>query len=54
MRFGSAWPGANFDLIDKNTEISPGIHLITLVSDKPGTLELRELSLAIDLSLIHI
>ena len=48
MRFGSAWPGANFDLIDKNTEIAPGIHLITLVSDKPGTLELRELSLAID------
>ncbi len=48
MRFGSAWPGANFQLIDKNTEIAPGIHLIALVSDKPGTLELRELSLAID------
>lgn len=48
MRFGSAWPGANFQLVDKNTEIAPGIHLITLVSDKPGTLELRELSLAID------
>src|ERR1700758_2301220 len=46
MRFGSAWPGANFQLIDKNTEIAPSIHLITLVSDKPGTLELRELSLA--------
>jgi 7,8-dihydropterin-6-yl-methyl-4-(beta-D-ribofuranosyl)aminobenzene 5'-phosphate synthase len=47
MRFGSAWPGANFRLIDKNTDIAPNIHLITLVSDKPGTLELRELSLAI-------
>ena len=46
MRFGSAWPGANFQLIDKNTEIAPNIHLLTLVSDKPGTLELRELSLA--------
>jgi 7,8-dihydropterin-6-yl-methyl-4-(beta-D-ribofuranosyl)aminobenzene 5'-phosphate synthase len=46
MRFGSAWPGANFQLVDKNTEIAPNIHLITLVSDKPGTLELRELSLA--------
>src|SRR5260370_1893734 len=46
MRFGSAWPGANFQLIDKNTEIAPSIHLIALVSDKPGTLELRELSLA--------
>jgi 7,8-dihydropterin-6-yl-methyl-4-(beta-D-ribofuranosyl)aminobenzene 5'-phosphate synthase len=48
MRFGSAWPGANFQLIDKNTEVASGIHLVTLVSDKPGTLELRELSLAID------
>jgi 7,8-dihydropterin-6-yl-methyl-4-(beta-D-ribofuranosyl)aminobenzene 5'-phosphate synthase len=47
MRFGSAWPGANFQLIDKNTEIAPNIHLLTLVSDKPGTLELRELSLAL-------
>ena len=48
MRFGSAWPGANFQLVDKNTEISSDMHLIALVSDKPGTLELRELSLAID------
>jgi 7,8-dihydropterin-6-yl-methyl-4-(beta-D-ribofuranosyl)aminobenzene 5'-phosphate synthase len=48
MKFGSAWPRANFELIDKTTEIAPGIHLIALVSDKPTTLELRELSLAID------
>ncbi len=48
MRFGSAWPGANFQLADKNIEIAPDIHLIALVSDKPGTLELRELSLAIN------
>jgi 7,8-dihydropterin-6-yl-methyl-4-(beta-D-ribofuranosyl)aminobenzene 5'-phosphate synthase len=48
MRFGSAWPDANFELVDKDTEISPDIHLIALVSDKPGTLELRELSLAIN------
>ena len=48
LRFGSAWPGANFQLIDRNTEVAPNIHLITLVSDKPGTLELRELSLAIN------
>jgi 7,8-dihydropterin-6-yl-methyl-4-(beta-D-ribofuranosyl)aminobenzene 5'-phosphate synthase len=48
MRFGSAWPGASFELIDKLTEIAPGIHVIALVSDKPGTLELRELSLTID------
>jgi 7,8-dihydropterin-6-yl-methyl-4-(beta-D-ribofuranosyl)aminobenzene 5'-phosphate synthase len=48
MRSGSAWPGANFQLVDKNIEIAPDIHLIALVSDKPGTLELRELSLAIN------
>ena len=48
MRFGSAWPGANFQLVDKTVEIAADIHLISLVSDKPGTLELRELSLAIN------
>ena len=50
MRFGSAWPNANFRLVDKNIEIAPDIHLVTLVSDKPGTLELRELSLVINTS----
>lgn len=48
MRFGAAWPEANFHLIDKTTEVMPGIHLIALVSDKPGTMELKELSLAIE------
>ena len=48
MHFGSAWPDANFQLIDRNTEIAPDIHIITLISDKLGTMELRELSLAIN------
>src|SRR5438067_9962147 len=48
MRFGSAWPGANFQLVDKTIEIASDIHLISLVSDKTGTLELHELSLAIN------
>jgi 7,8-dihydropterin-6-yl-methyl-4-(beta-D-ribofuranosyl)aminobenzene 5'-phosphate synthase len=48
LRFGSAWPKAHFVLIDKTTEIMPGMSLIALVSDKPTTLELKELSLAID------
>jgi 7,8-dihydropterin-6-yl-methyl-4-(beta-D-ribofuranosyl)aminobenzene 5'-phosphate synthase len=47
MKFGSAWSHADFALVDKTTEVAPGIHLIALVSDKPGTLELKELSLAI-------
>ena len=48
MRFGSAWPGANFQLVDKTVEIASGIHLISVVSDRAGTLELREVSLAIN------
>ena len=47
MKFGTAWP-ANFMLIEKTTEIAPGIHLIFEISDKPTTMELREISLAID------
>src|ERR1700733_13155127 len=50
MRFGAAWRGANFELIDKTTEIAPGMTLIALVSDAPGTKELKELSLAINTS----
>ena len=46
--FGTAWPGGNFELIDKTTEVAPGIWLIALVSDAPGTKELKELSLAVD------
>ena len=48
MKFGTAWPNAHFELIEKTTEIAPGIHLIFQISDKPTTMELRELSLAID------
>src|SRR5882672_10348705 len=48
MKFGTAFPGANIELIDKTTEVAPGITLIALVSDAPGTKELKELSLAID------
>ena len=48
MKFGTAWPEANFELIEKTTEILPGIHLIFQISDKPTTMELRELSLAIE------
>ena len=48
MTFGSAWPHAHIQLIEDTVQIAPGIHLISLVSDRPGTLELRELSLAIE------
>jgi 7,8-dihydropterin-6-yl-methyl-4-(beta-D-ribofuranosyl)aminobenzene 5'-phosphate synthase len=48
MKFGTAWEKANFELIDQTTEIAPGFTLIALVSDLPGTKELKELSLAIN------
>ena len=35
-------------MIDKTTEVAPGIWLIALVSDVPGTKELKELSLAVN------
>jgi len=47
IHMGEAWPNANFQLIDKNIEIVPGMYLIALVSDIPGTLDVHELSLAI-------
>jgi 7,8-dihydropterin-6-yl-methyl-4-(beta-D-ribofuranosyl)aminobenzene 5'-phosphate synthase len=46
-RSGSPWPGADFRWIDTLTEIAPGVALISTVSSTPGTLELRELSLAL-------
>ena len=48
MKFGTAWQGANFEPIEKTTEVAPGMTLIALVSDAPGTRELRELSLAVN------
>jgi 7,8-dihydropterin-6-yl-methyl-4-(beta-D-ribofuranosyl)aminobenzene 5'-phosphate synthase len=48
LKFGSVFPGANIHLIDETTEIAPGVTAIALVSDAPGTRELKELSLALD------
>lgn len=45
---GSPWPAANFVRIENRTEVAPGFFLIPTISKVPGTLELRELSLAID------
>jgi 7,8-dihydropterin-6-yl-methyl-4-(beta-D-ribofuranosyl)aminobenzene 5'-phosphate synthase len=48
IRLGTVFPGANIQLIDKTTEVVPGMTLIATVSDAPGTKELKELSLAIN------
>ncbi len=44
---GYPWSGGNFQLVDKLTEISPGIFIVFTISKTPGTLELRELSLVL-------
>lgn len=47
FRAGSPWPDANFEIIQQTTEIFPGFFVLSTVSDKPGTREMNELSLAI-------
>jgi 7,8-dihydropterin-6-yl-methyl-4-(beta-D-ribofuranosyl)aminobenzene 5'-phosphate synthase len=44
---GSPWPQANFVPVSSTTEVAPGIYLVPTISQTPGTLELREVSLAI-------
>jgi 7,8-dihydropterin-6-yl-methyl-4-(beta-D-ribofuranosyl)aminobenzene 5'-phosphate synthase len=50
LRFGTPWPKANVTLVDSLTEVVPGAFIIATVSETPGTLELRELSLALQTS----
>jgi 7,8-dihydropterin-6-yl-methyl-4-(beta-D-ribofuranosyl)aminobenzene 5'-phosphate synthase len=44
---GKLYDTGNFVLVNQLTEVSPGIFLIPTVSQRPGTLELPELTLAI-------
>ena len=41
------WPEASFVRVDSTTEIAPGIFVVPTISQVTGTLELREISLAI-------
>ena len=43
---GTPWENANFETIAKTTEILPGFFLLTTQSQKTGTMEMNELSLA--------
>ena len=47
FKSGKLYDTGNFGLVDKLTEVSPGIFLVRTVSQKKGTLELPELILAI-------
>lgn len=44
---GSPWPDANFQTVLERTEVLPGFHVLTTRSDKPGTMEMNEVSLAV-------
>jgi 7,8-dihydropterin-6-yl-methyl-4-(beta-D-ribofuranosyl)aminobenzene 5'-phosphate synthase len=43
----TVWPGAHFVRLDSLTEAAPGVAIVSTVSQTPGTLELRELSLVL-------
>jgi 7,8-dihydropterin-6-yl-methyl-4-(beta-D-ribofuranosyl)aminobenzene 5'-phosphate synthase len=43
---GSPWEKGNFQIVTKPTEIFPGFYVLTTRSQKPGTLEMNEVSLA--------
>jgi 7,8-dihydropterin-6-yl-methyl-4-(beta-D-ribofuranosyl)aminobenzene 5'-phosphate synthase len=47
FRWGKLYDSGNFVLVDRLIEVSPGIFLVRTVSQKTGTLELPELTLAI-------
>src|SRR5262249_12224829 len=44
---GTPWPDGHFIPVSQKTEVAPGIFIFPGVSTAPGTLELKELSLAI-------
>jgi len=46
-RSGTPWEQAQFEVVAKTTEIFPGFHVLTTKSQRPGTLEMNELSLAV-------
>ena len=43
---GSPWEKGNFQIVTKPTEIFPGFYVLATRSQKPGTLEMNEVSLA--------
>ncbi len=47
IRHGTPWPDARFVWIKEITEIAPSAFAVPVVSDVPGTREMRELSLAL-------
>jgi 7,8-dihydropterin-6-yl-methyl-4-(beta-D-ribofuranosyl)aminobenzene 5'-phosphate synthase len=44
---GSPWEKGNFEIVTGTKEIFPGFYVLTTRSQKPGTLEMNEVSLAV-------
>ena len=44
---GTPWEKGNFEIVTKTTEIFRGFYVLTTRSEKPGTMEMNEVSLAI-------
>ena len=47
LEAGTPWPNGNFVPVSSQTEVAPGVFILPGVSTTPGTLELKELDLAI-------
>lgn len=47
VRSGTPWTRGNFQTVTRTTEIFPGFFVLTTRSEKPGTREMNELSLAV-------
>ena len=47
IRHGTPWPEAKFVWVKETTQVAPDVWLVAVVSDMPGTREMRELSLAL-------
>src|SRR5262245_51360541 len=47
LRSGTPWPRANLQIVTRTIEILPGFFVLTTRSDKTGTRDMNELSLAI-------
>ena len=47
VRTGTPWEGGHFETITETTEVLPGFYVLTVRSQKLGTIEMNELALAV-------
>ena len=44
---GTPWEQGHFETVTRTTEVFPGFYVLTVRSEKPGTMEINEVSLAV-------